>query len=275
MTVTNASHGFYGAAYGGTATENYERYFVPTIGAPLAARLVAAASLSGGERVLDVACGTGVVTRIAFDRVGTSGRVAGADVNAGMLSVARSIAASSGRTPIEWYETAAEAMPLPDAAFDVVFCQLALQFFGDKAAALREMRRVLAPDGRAYVSVPAPTAFFQVFERAVTRYAGAPIGAFVHQVFALNDRAELERLFRHAGFRHIEVRTDATRLALPAAADFVWQYVHSTPLAGPIGQLSDESRTALEREVVSGWQGWASGGGMQYEQPVLTAIART
>lgn len=85
MTATNAPQGFYGTAYGGSAPENYERYFVPAIGRPLAEQLVAAAALRAGERVLDVACGTGVVARLAAGRVGPAGSVAGADVNAGML----------------------------------------------------------------------------------------------------------------------------------------------------------------------------------------------
>jgi ubiquinone/menaquinone biosynthesis C-methylase UbiE len=274
MTITKTPAGFYGRAYAGSATENYERFFVPAIGGPLAEALVGAAALRPGQRVLDVACGTGAVTRLAADRVGRPGSVAGADINAAMLSVARAATATSRGAAIQWYETAAEAMPLPDAAYDVVFCQLALQFFADKPAALRECHRVLAPGGRAYVSVPAPTAFFDVFEQAVTRHVGDAVGAFVRQVFALNDSSELNRLFRHAGFSAIEVRTETPELRLPAARDFMWQYVYSTPLAGPIGELNDEARAALERDVVGGWTRWAIDGGLQYEQPVLTASAR-
>jgi ubiquinone/menaquinone biosynthesis C-methylase UbiE len=274
MTITGASAGFYGAGYQGDATENYERYFVPAIGGPLAEELVKAAELRPGERVLDLACGTGVVARLAADRVGPTGSVAGADVNAAMLAVARATIASSGRTGIRWYETAAEAMPLPDAAFDVVLCQLALQFFGDKAAAVREMHRVLAPGGRALASVPAPTPFFEVFEQGITRHVGPEPGAFVRQVFSLNDERQLQHLFAETGFHHVTVRTDTRDLRLPAARDFLWQYVYCTPLAGPIGNLSDERRAGLERDVVSGWKTWAADGGMQYAQPVLTVSAR-
>ncbi len=274
MTLTNAAHGFYGTSYGGSATENYERYFVPAIGRPLAEHLVAAAALRPGERVLDVACGTGVVARLAADRVGPAGTVAGADVNAGMLAVARTAAASSGRPSIQWYETAAEAMPLPDGAYDVVLCQLALQFFGNKAAALREMRRVLAPGGRACASVPAPTAFFDVLEQALTHHVGPAAGAFVGQVFSLNDGGELKGLFREAGFDEVHVREETRLLRLPAARDFLWQYVHSTPLGGAIGQLNREGQAALERDVVAGWARWSAEGGLTSEQPVLTASAR-
>jgi trans-aconitate methyltransferase len=78
-------------SFGATAPQNYEPFFVPTIGRPLANDLVRVASLRAGERVLDVGCGTGVVTRLAAERVSPDGTVAGLDINPGMLAVARSI----------------------------------------------------------------------------------------------------------------------------------------------------------------------------------------
>src|SRR3546814_10556694 len=104
----------------------------------ISADLVRNAALREGERVLDVACGTGVVTRLASEQVGATGAVSGLDVNPGMLAVAR--AATPEGMSIEWHEANAEAMPLPDASFDVVLCQLGLQFMPDRQAALREMR---------------------------------------------------------------------------------------------------------------------------------------
>ena len=124
-------------AYGGTAPENYERYFVPAIGLPLALDLVELAAPTPGERVLDLACGTGVVARLAADRIGPTGQVTGLDANAGMLAVARSVA-SPGR--IDWREGPAEDTGLPDDAYDAALCQLGLQFFTDRAAALGELR---------------------------------------------------------------------------------------------------------------------------------------
>ena len=134
----------YGQTFGDQEARGYEQGFVPAIGAPFGAALVAAAGLRQGERVLDVACGTGIVTRLAADRVAPDGKVSGLDLNPAMLSVARSVAQSSGR-PINWYESSAEAMPLPDGSFDVVFCQLGLMFIADRRAAVREMRRVRSP----------------------------------------------------------------------------------------------------------------------------------
>ena len=104
--------------YGGNAAENYERYFVPTIGIPFATILLDAAGLHRGEHVLDLACGTGVVTRLAAERVGPTGAVAGLDINPAMLSVARTVPTSGA--PIEWHEASAESLPLADGSFDIV-----------------------------------------------------------------------------------------------------------------------------------------------------------
>lgn len=268
MTTTQQ---VYGKKFGGNAAENYEQYFVPAIGRPLAVDLVAAAALRSGDRVLDVGCGTGVVTRLAAEQVGPGGSVAGADMTAGMLEVARSVAPSPSR--IQWYETSAEAMPLPDNSFDVVFCQLALQFIADKAAAVREIHRVLAPGGRTLVTVPTPSRFFDVFERILARHvpSAAP---FVAMVFSLNDPAALERLFRNAGFKDVAVQSLSKRLRLPSPQEFLWQYVHSTPMSGLVGDVSQEVRAALERDVAAGWREWLTDGGLTYEQPILRATAR-
>ena len=119
----------------GSAPELYQRYLVPAITAVWAADLVDQAAPRPGERILDVACGTGVVARAAAERVGGTGRVAALDINPGMLAVARSLPAAPGPA-IAWHEGSVLALPFPDAAFDVVLCQIGLQFFPDRSAAL-------------------------------------------------------------------------------------------------------------------------------------------
>jgi ubiquinone/menaquinone biosynthesis C-methylase UbiE len=261
----------FGQAYGGPAPENYQRYFVPVIGGPFAADLIADAALRPDERVLDVACGTGVVARLAAERVGPSGTVAALDVNPAMLSTARSIPSSGAA--IQWYETSAEAMPLLDGAFDVVLCQMGLQFVADKKAAIREIRRVLVPRGRVLASAPARSAFFDVLDEALARHVGGAAAGFVRMVFSLNEPATIERLFRDAGFDDVAVRTYSKPLRLPVARDFLWQYVHCTPLTGMLSNLDAARIAALEQDVVGGWQPWSDDGGMRYEQEMNVAKA--
>src|SRR5207248_3148605 len=129
----------------GTPAEVYERYNVPRFFLPWAHELVDRLDPRPGERILDVACGTGAATRLLAERVGPTGQVVGLDVNAGMLAAAR---AAVTNPVVEWHEANAQALPFADGAFDAILCQLGLQFFPDRPLALREMRRVLAPGGR-------------------------------------------------------------------------------------------------------------------------------
>jgi len=256
-----------------TVPENYEKFFVRSIARPLAVDLIEEAALRPGERVLDVACGTGIVARLAGEQVGESGSVAGLDVNPGFLAVARATAAESGAN-IRWYETSAESMPLPDQAFDVVLCQLSLQFIEDKVAALGEMRRVLAPGSRVLVNVPRPGPFHDAFEDALRRHAGEPAGAFLKAVFSLGDTDQVDRLLRDAGFKDVTVRAETKNLQLPPANEFLWQYIHSLPLAGMVASLDDEQADAFERDIVERWKPWSDDGGMMIEQGTVVATGR-
>lgn len=261
----------FGKSYAGSAPENYERYFVPAIGAPLAAALVDVAAPQPGERALDVACGTGVVTRLVAERVGSGGAVAGLDANPGMLAVARSV---QGRA-IEWHQSSAESLPFSDDAFDLVTCQMGLQFFPDKAAALREQHRVLAPGGRVALNLPGPTPpLFQAFADALARHVGPQAAGFVHVVFSLHDADDIRALMTEAGFQDVRVEAATATLPLPAPADFMWQYIHSTPLVSVIGQVSDEQRAALERDVTAAWRAAEVDGGLSLAVRVTTVTAR-
>jgi ubiquinone/menaquinone biosynthesis C-methylase UbiE len=225
--------------------ENYERYFVPSIGAPVAADLMEAASLRPGERVLDAACGTGVVTKLAAERVGPGGAVSGLDPNPGMLAVAR--ATTRADVPIDWQQAPAEHLPFPDERFDAVLCGMGLQFFSDREAGLREFHRVLVPGGRLVANVPGPTpAPLAIMADGLARHIGPESASFVDKVFSLHDPAELRSLATDAGFDDVEIRSVEIPLELPPPAEFLWQYIWSTPLAGTVAQAGDERRRALE-----------------------------
>ncbi|KRR20483.1 hypothetical protein CQ13_32330 [Bradyrhizobium retamae] len=251
--------------------DNYERYFVPTIGVPASKGLLAAAQLKPGERVLDVACGTGVVARAAANAVGPTGTVAGLDISPGMLTRARKQVPSGNS--IHWYEASAEAMPLPDRSFDVVLCQMGLQFMANKRAATTEMHRVLVPGGRALVTVPGPEPdLFSVMGDALGRRIGPEVAAFERTVFSLHDEAEIHKLFEGAGFGRVEVHAATARLAVPEPRDFLWQYINSTPMVGGVMKVDEATRTTFEREVTNKWQPFRANGGMNFEVRITTAI---
>jgi len=259
--------------FGGSAPENYERFFVPLIATPLATDLIDIATLRQGERVLDVACGTGVVARLAAERVGAAGIVSGIDLNPGMLAVARSVTPTS--TAVEWHQSSAESLPLPDEAFDVVLCQMGLQFVPDKPAALREMQRVLAPGGRLIINVVGPKPrVFAILAETLARQIDPESSKFVDVVFSLHDPKELQHLISGAGFREVATQSDTRTLRLPAPEAFLWQYVQSTPLANAVEQVDDATRAALEREVVAKWQAFAEDGALMLQLGVVVATAR-
>lgn len=259
--------------YGGDAAETYQQSFVPTIGIAWASALLDAAELRPGERVLDIACGTGVVTRLAAERVGPDGAVAGVDINPAMLAVARSVPSSGAA--IDWHEATAESLPLADGSFDVVLCSLGLQFVPDRASALREMQRVLAPGGKLAIGTVGPTPqLFAILEQALARLVTPEAAGFMRAVFSLHEPQELEKLTSDAGFRDVEVRSKGLSIALSEPAAFLWQYVHSTPLAAAFAQIDDEGRVALERDVVAAWQPFVQDGALILDANAVLTTAR-
>ena len=198
------------------AAEMYERHVARYVLGPWAPLLVEVAHLTAGERVLDVACGTGVVTRLAAQRVGVGGRVVGVDLNPGMISVARSLQVPVGAA-IEWHERNALDLGLPDDSFDVVLCQQGLQFFPDKALALREMSRVLVHGGRIALSVWNSVGIYNsAVGEALARFLGNAAAAGFLASRKVPAKEEVQRLAMEAGFSDVRVRV--SRIDVPCRA---------------------------------------------------------
>jgi SAM-dependent methyltransferase len=192
------------------AAEFYESTFVPALFGAWARRLVDTAEAAPGQTVLDVACGTGVVARTAADRAGPS--VVGLDLNEAMLAVARRI-----RPDLRWQPGDACALPFGGGSFDLVLSQAGLMFFGDRAAALREMGRVAGVRGRVAVQVPgrlAASPGYLALTDVVARHAGQEALDLLAAYFAVGEPDLLTGLFDAAGLRvdRFETWLGATRL---------------------------------------------------------------
>ena len=234
----------------GNSAEAYERYLASAF-SPWADQLVALADVREGERVLDVACGTGIVARHAAARTGAAGAVVGLDLNADMLRVARTVSAGV-RPAIEFREGNAAELPFSDGAFDAVFCEQAMQFFSDPVQALGEMRRVLAARGRAAVSVCRPIRYspaYVAMADALERYVSAEAGAMMRSPFSVWDVDGFRGLFTRAGFGDVRVRIEISSIRYPSFKEFLRREAASSPLAGPISALGADVRGNLIRDL--------------------------
>jgi ubiquinone/menaquinone biosynthesis C-methylase UbiE len=257
----------------GDAAQRYEQYATRYYMGPWVADLIGLADLRSGERVLDLACGTGVVARQAAAQVGATGQVTGLDFNAGMLAVARATPPLPGTT-ICWVEGSAMAMDFPDASFDVILCQQGIQFFPDRLASLREMHRVLVPGGRALLSVWRSASPYNIaVGEALERYVGAETATKYCASRVVPDAEELRRLIGASGFRAVQVRPRAMTLHLPAVETFVLGHLSSSPVAAALAALSAERRAEFAKQVKLALQPFAEGDGVAVPDEVNIAIA--
>ena len=230
--------------------ETYEASFVPSLFAGLAEHLVASAGIAPGQRILDVACGTGIVARTAAGRAGERGRVTGLDLNDAMLTVARRV-----RPDLDWRQGDAASLPFPDGSFDVVLCQSGLMFVPDVAGAVREMARVAADGGtvgvQVWSSLHRQTGIRPLAE-AVARYAGRDAVDLISTYFRLGDREAFTGYFDAAGLQVTSVRSLPVTLRAPSIDEYVTTEVESTPLVSRISddvyrRIREDARIALAR----------------------------
>ena len=263
----------------GSAPELYQRYLVPAITTKWAEDLVSRAQPQPGEAVLDIACGTGVVARLAGRRM-IRGRVTGLDLNKGMLAVARTL--PSEGAAVDWVEGSALDLPFPAGQFDVVLCQLGLQFFPDQRRALLEMRRVLSPSGRVAISVYSPieqTLGAHAFVLALDHVLGPDASRIKRGEHSFSAPDQLQKLMAEAGFAEVDVQTVEQKISFPSVLDYVRFQLLATPMAALLTDRSEADRLAAIKSIAVETASVADstmleGGGFSFRQEAYVGTAR-
>jgi SAM-dependent methyltransferase len=232
----------------GNAPELFERDNAQTLGRPLSAQVFNHVELYAGDRVLDAACGTGIVTRVAAQRFPQVGKFIGIDRNAGMLDVAR--ANTPTNVLVDWQQGDLSALPFPDDSFEVVLCQNGIQFVLDKSVVLHEIHRVLVAGGRlAFTVWSEVTPYAAALSEALARHISAEAAASSHAPFQLRDARTILDLVEGAPFREITIQEVAVIRPMPASAKGIVADAARTAFAHDVAAASEAARQALGREV--------------------------
>jgi SAM-dependent methyltransferase len=193
----------------------YESILVPAIFDACVPRLLDLGQVQSGDRVLDVACGTGIVSRHAVERVGPRGNVVGLDLAPAMIEVAKSV-----EPAVDWRIGNAMELPFPNESFDVVLCQAGLMFFPDRVEAVKEMKRVLRPNGRLAILVWGHSDGQEAFATLIEQRGNQKAADSYRTPWAMTDPDELQAAVANAGLDDVEVHVEPCLSQYPSIEDF-------------------------------------------------------
>lgn len=236
-------------------------------------RMLAMARLRPGEQVLDVACGTGLVTFRAAAMVGPGGTVTGTDLSGEMIAAAIRAAAASGEDRARFERADAEELPFADRSFDVALCGLGLMYVPDPVRALQEMRRVLRPGGRAAVAVwgaRQACGWAEIFPITDSRVASDVCPQF----FRLGTQDMLAQTLARAAFTAVEVRRLATVLRYDSAEAALAAAFRGGPVALAYGRFDAATREAVHAEYLASIARYRVGDGYQIPGELVVAAGR-
>lgn len=235
----------------GEGPANYQGFLVPGMFTPFAQRLISDLEVTPGSAVLDVACGTGVVTRFAARAAGTTGRVTGVDIGAPMLAVARSQPTERDSAPITYLEGSALELPLADRSFDFATCHHGFQFFPDRPAAARELHRVLRPGGRVAIACWTEleqTPVFRAIRDSLQAEVSEEAGQMMASPFSL-PATEMTALLETAGFTGVELSRIELMVSFPAVHDLGARMIVAAPVAALFMQAPVAAQEAVAAAV--------------------------
>ena len=256
----------------GGAAEIYEKVMVPLWFGRWAEQLLDVAALQPGEVVLDVACGTGVTTRLAKQSVGETGGGTGLDINAPMLQVARDVAAG---LEIEWIESDVSDSGLASDSFDAVISQHGYHYFPDKVRALAELRRILSPGGRIVMSIwNGHSAYTHALCDAVERHISPEVASKQRGQRLTPSPDNLKTALHDAGFKDAGVKTQTLEISVPVAREFVPLHLGSMPIAAAFHALGEAEKQNLVNDVEEALSAYAVGDRLVYTDTVNVAFGR-
>jgi ubiquinone/menaquinone biosynthesis C-methylase UbiE len=254
-----------------TTVQTYTSIHLPRVFAPWAKVLLEVVQPRPGDAVLDVATGPGTVARHAARLVGPNGRVTGVDISAAMLAVGRAWPPDARAAPIEYVESSASSIPLPDTTYDVAYCQQGLQHMFDPLAAVRDMHRVLKPAGRLGVAVWTQSPF-GIFRQVVADMGMDDEGP-QPSLFG-RDAAELAEALRDVGFEDVEVQVRELMAVLEGGIPQALQVAEATSGGAVMASLSAERQQALRDAIATALQPHVKDGAVHLHSAANIATAR-
>ena len=225
------------SAFTGSVPPIYDRHLGPVIFAPYADDLAARLRPRANARVLEVACGTGIVTSRLLARLGSAGRLVATDLNQGMLDHSRTRLPADPRLELRIAD--AQQLPFADASFDHYVCEFGIMFFPDKVGALREAARVLAPGGEVLINTWGPmeqNSFARIGHATIAGFFAKDPPTFYQTPFGWNDQDAIRAACKAAGFASVQIDVVDKATTAVSAADFALGIVRGNPIAAAISE---------------------------------------
>jgi ubiquinone/menaquinone biosynthesis C-methylase UbiE len=240
------------AAFVGDIPENYDRYLGSVLFDPYAEDLVSRLSVPERATVMELACGTGIVTRRLREKLGPHAKLVATDLNHAMLDYAKRKFEESAA--VEWKQADATDLQFPDQMFDAVVCQFGVMFFPDKEQAARETYRVLKLGGSFLFSVWDAIELNDlpnVAHSIVSGYFQDNPPDFYQVPFSFYDHDRIKSLLTGAGFREIQLSIVSKQAISPSARDAAHGLLHGNPIVVAIKERDESKLAEIEAAVAA------------------------